>query len=44
MNDHTWKDPSYYINRIYVEESCLELDYTREILERANLLWSVVPR
>jgi spore photoproduct lyase len=39
----TWKDPSYYINKIYVEESCLDLDYTREIIDRANVSWSVVP-
>lgn len=39
----TWKDPSIYINRIYVEESCLELACTRDILARAGLPWSVVP-
>jgi spore photoproduct lyase len=43
MHRHTWKDPSRYINKIYVEESCLDLEYTREILGRANLPWSVVP-
>jgi spore photoproduct lyase len=40
---HSWKDPSRYINRLYVEESCLELDYTKEILVRAQLPWVVVP-
>jgi len=40
---HTWKDPSYYINEIFVEESCLDLDYTQEIISRAKLPWSVVP-
>ena len=43
MSKHTWKDPSYYLNRIYVEESCLDLDYTQDILRRADLPWSVVP-
>lgn len=43
MVKHSWKDPSYYLNRIYVEESCLDLDYTKEILGRAKLPWSVVP-
>jgi spore photoproduct lyase len=38
----TWRDPARYLNRIYVEESCLELDYTKEILARAKLPWSVV--
>jgi spore photoproduct lyase len=39
----TWKDPSRYINRLFVEESCLELDYTQDILARAKLPWTVVP-
>ncbi|MFW2368381.1 MAG: SPL family radical SAM protein [Desulforhopalus sp.] len=43
MDKRTWSDPSRYINKIYVEESCVDLDYTREILDRANLPWSVVP-
>lgn len=43
MNNRTWKDPSRYINRIYVEHSCVDLAYTREILDRAALPWSVVP-
>lgn len=42
MNSHSWKDPSCYIDKIYVEESCVDLDYTREILHRAALPWSVV--
>ncbi len=32
MPKQTWKDPSYFINKIYVEESCLDLEYTREII------------
>ncbi len=43
MHKHTWKDPSFYINKIYVEESCLDLDYTREIIDSAGLPWSIVP-
>lgn len=43
MNKTSWKDPSYYINKIYVEESCIELDYTQEILQRAKLPFSIVP-
>jgi len=38
----SWKDPSSYIRTVYVEESCLDLDYTREIIDRARLPWSVV--
>ena len=38
----SWKDPSSFINRLFVEESCLELDYTKEILARAKLPWSVI--
>ncbi len=38
----SWKDPSIYVNEIHVEESCLDLDYTREILERAKLPYSVI--
>jgi spore photoproduct lyase len=40
---HSWRDPSRYLQHIHVEESCLDLAYTREILERANLPFSVVP-
>ncbi|MGB3212533.1 MAG: spore photoproduct lyase family protein [Desulforhopalus sp.] len=43
MNKDTWKDPSYYIDKIYVEESCVDFDYTQEVLKRAQLPWSVVP-
>ncbi len=43
MANMTWRDPSLYINKIYVEESCVDLDYTKEILDRSQLDWSVVP-
>ena len=42
MRLDSWQDPSYYITQIYVEESCLELEYTKEILDRAKLPWTVV--
>ncbi|MCP3889675.1 MAG: DNA photolyase [Desulfobulbaceae bacterium] len=43
MGKVSWKDPSYFVNEIFVEESCVELEYTKEILERAQLPWFVVP-
>lgn len=43
MNErHSWRDPSRYLRHIHVDESCLDLGYTREILARANLPFSVV--
>jgi spore photoproduct lyase len=39
----TWKDPSIYLKEIHVEESCMELDYTMDILARANLPYTVIP-
>lgn len=36
-------DPSRHINHIYVEESCLDEEFTRDILSRAECPWSVVP-
>ncbi|HIP83742.1 MAG TPA: DNA photolyase, partial [Desulfocapsa sulfexigens] len=39
----SWKDPSLYVNEIHVEESCMDLAYTRDILKRANLPYSVIP-
>jgi len=38
----SWKDPSLYVKHIHVEESCLELDYTKEILARADLPYTVI--
>ncbi len=43
MNKKTWRDPSRFIDSVFVEESCLDLEYTKEILDRAKLPWSVVP-
>jgi spore photoproduct lyase len=38
-----WVDPSKYIQYIHVEESCLDLPYTREILDRSGLPHDIVP-
>ena len=35
-------DPAKYIRHIYVEESCLDFSYTREILERAGLPFEIL--
>lgn len=35
-------DPSRFIKEIAVEESCVDLEYTKEILTRAQLPWRVV--
>lgn len=43
MKKRSWRDPSRYIKEIHVEETCLDDPYTREILERAQLPWDVVP-
>jgi spore photoproduct lyase len=39
----SWKDPSYYIDSLFVEESCLDYPYTQEIIERVKLDYSIVP-
>lgn len=41
-NAQSWKDPSLYVNEIHVEESCMDLEYTREILQRAKLPYTVI--
>lgn len=41
--NQSWGDPSRFVKDIHVEESCLDLPYTREILERAKLPVTVVP-
>ena len=42
MKKISWRDPSRYIRKIHVEESCLDDPYTGEILARAQLPWEVV--
>ncbi len=39
----SWADPSLFVKQIHVEESCLELPYTREILARTQLPYTVIP-
>ncbi len=41
-NVNSWKDPSIYLTEIHVEESCLELEYTQQIIKRANLPYKIV--
>jgi spore photoproduct lyase len=43
VGEKSWKDPSRFIDRIYVEESCIDLPYTNEILNRAQLPYTLVP-
>ncbi len=43
MGKKSWKDPSIIIDKIYVEESCVDLPYTKEILNRAKLPYTIVP-
>lgn len=38
----SWADPSTFVKQIHVEESCLELPHTQEILKRSNLSYDVV--
>jgi len=43
VSEKSWQDPSRFIEQIYVEKSCYELPYAREIIERADLPYTVVP-
>jgi len=43
VSENSWRDPSSFIEQIYVEESCAETVYTRSILERADLPYSIIP-
>jgi spore photoproduct lyase len=40
---YSWADPSLFVKQIHVEESCLDLQYTQEILENARLPYTVIP-
>lgn len=42
-NSQGWIDPSRFVSAIHVEESCLGLPCTQEILDRARLPVTVVP-
>jgi spore photoproduct lyase len=37
-----WVDPSVHLKRIFIESSCEDLDYTKEIIDRAALPVTVV--
>jgi spore photoproduct lyase len=39
----SWADPSRYLERIFVEKSCLSDEYCQDILRRAALPWTVFP-
>lgn len=38
----SWADPSVFVKNIHVEESCAELPYTREIVEKSGLPYTIV--
>ncbi|MEE4243116.1 MAG: DNA photolyase [Desulfopila sp.] len=42
--NNSWIDPSIFIKHIHVAEEIAELDYTKEILERAKLPTTIVPQ
>lgn len=43
MKKRSWKDPSYYLKKIHVDENCLSNPHTQEILNRAGIPWNVIP-
>ncbi len=43
MKISSWRDPSRYIKQIHVDETCLDIPYTQDILDRAQLPWNVIP-
>ncbi len=43
MTKQTWVDPSRYISHLHIEESCLDMLFTKEIIARTGLPYSVVP-
>ncbi len=42
-NIQNWNDPSYFLRQVHVAEEIMDLNYTREIIERAGLPVTVVP-
>lgn len=38
----SWSDPSKFVKQIHVERSCFQLDYTKQILERAALPYTII--
>ena len=43
MKQRSWRDPSIFIKKIHVDESCIDDPYTLKILERAQLPWDIIP-
>ncbi len=43
MKKISWRDPSRYVSEIFVEESCLDHEYTQEILGNTSIKHRVVP-
>lgn len=43
LQSQSWSDPSCFIKQIHVEESCLDLPLTREIIKRARLPYTIIP-
>ncbi|MBM9602867.1 SPL family radical SAM protein [Desulfopila inferna] len=43
MKNKSWVDPSIYLKHIHVSEDILSLEYTQEMLHRANLPVTIVP-
>lgn len=39
-----WKDPSHFLRQLHVAEEIVNLDYTQEIIKRANLPVVIVPQ
>ena len=35
-----WLDPARFVEKIHIEESCLDLPYVQEIIQRAQLPWT----
>ena len=38
----SWADPSLYLKHIHVEKNCMENDYTKQILQRAGLQYTII--
>lgn len=43
-NSHNLNDPSHFLRQLHVAEDVVELDYAREIIQRANLPVNIVPQ
>lgn len=43
MQKQSWVDPSRYVKYLHIEQSCLHLPFTQEIITRSGLEYSVIP-